>query len=49
MKPIGTNQNMDVEKVFHMTGGTGDNSYAKNSSYQVYNPLHLPLVNVLAL
>uniref|UniRef100_A0A3N7F632 Uncharacterized protein n=1 Tax=Populus trichocarpa TaxID=3694 RepID=A0A3N7F632_POPTR len=34
MKPIGTNQNMDVEKVFHMTGGTGDNSYAKNSSYQ---------------
>lgn len=25
---------MDVEKVFHMTGGTGDNSYAKNSSYQ---------------
>ncbi|KAJ6740045.1 S-ADENOSYL-L-METHIONINE:CARBOXYL METHYLTRANSFERASE FAMILY PROTEIN [Salix purpurea] len=28
------NQNMDVEKVFRMTGGTGDNSYAKNSSYQ---------------
>ncbi|KAF9678280.1 hypothetical protein SADUNF_Sadunf07G0018500 [Salix dunnii] len=28
------NQNMDVERVFRMTGGTGDNSYAKNSSYQ---------------
>ncbi|XP_015889992.3 probable methyltransferase TCM_000336 [Ziziphus jujuba] len=25
---------MDVEKVFHMNGGTGHTSYAKNSSYQ---------------
>ncbi|XP_050226695.1 probable methyltransferase TCM_000336 [Mercurialis annua] len=25
---------MDVEKVFHMSGGNGDNSYARNSSFQ---------------
>ena len=27
---------MDVENVFHMTGGVGVTSYAKNSSLQVY-------------
>lgn len=26
---------MDVEKAFHMTGGVGKTSYAKNSSLQV--------------
>ncbi|KAL6993538.1 gibberellin A4 carboxyl methyltransferase [Sarracenia purpurea var. burkii] len=25
---------MDVEKVFHMTGGVGETSYARNSSFQ---------------
>jgi hypothetical protein len=28
---------MDVEKVFHMTGGIGVTSYAKNSSLQVFS------------
>jgi hypothetical protein len=27
---------MDVENVFHMTGGIGVTSYAKNSSLQVF-------------
>ncbi|KAK7274998.1 hypothetical protein RIF29_16104 [Crotalaria pallida] len=33
-KPIPTPKRMDVEKVFHMTGGIGKTSYAKNSSLQ---------------
>jgi len=32
---------MDVEKVFHMNGGLGENSYAQNSSLQV---THTPLI-----
>lgn len=28
--------NMDVEKLFHMAGGTGPTSYARNSSLQVW-------------
>ncbi|XP_065851488.1 probable methyltransferase TCM_000336 [Euphorbia lathyris] len=32
--PNQTTVDMDVQKLFHMSPGLGDNSYAKNSSYQ---------------
>lgn len=32
---------MEVARVLHMNKGSGDTSYAKNSTVQVYNPLIL--------
>lgn len=34
-KKLQTMEAMDIEKLFHMTGGIGNTSYAKNSHLQV--------------
>jgi len=38
---------MDVEKMFHMTGGVGKTSYAKNSSLQVHSLSIIPQYLIL--